>query len=127
MPHIVLIEDDVLLSEMYQNAIEAEGFQCSVALDGATGLQMVEQSLPDLVLLDLMIPQISGDQVLLKMRTNERTKNVKVIIMTNISQTEAPEILDSLEFERYIVKANTTLQEVIGIIKDMFQPVAVLE
>ncbi len=122
MPHIVLVEDDALLSEMYQQALIAEGFHCSVALDGATGLDLINHTQPDLVLLDLMLPQMSGDEVLAQMRQSERSKDTKVMIMTNISESEAPEILQTLDFERYIVKANTTLLEVVDIVKNLFIP-----
>ena len=118
MAHIVLVEDDQLLSEMYQQALISEGFHCSVALDGATGLDLIDHVQPDLVLLDLMLPQLSGDEVLQKMRVSERNKDTPVMIMTNISKSEAPDILDTLHFERYIVKANTTLLEVMEIVKD---------
>ena len=124
MPHVVLVEDDELLSEMYQAALQSEGFQCSVALDGATGLDLVEHVQPDLVLLDLMLPQMSGDEVLARMRQSDRTKDTKVIIMTNISETEAPDLLKTLDFERYIIKANTTLLEVVEIVKQLFAPPA---
>lgn len=124
MAHIVLVEDDKLLSEMYQEALINAGFQCSVALDGAAGLDLIEHTQPDLVLLDLMLPQMSGDEVLYRMRKSERCKDTKVMIMTNISESEAPDMLKSLEFERYIVKANTTLLEVVRIVKDMFPAVA---
>ena len=120
VPHIVLVEDDALLSEMYQKALVNEGFHCSVALDGATGLDLVEHLQPDLVLLDLMLPQMSGDQVLANMRKSARCKDTKVIILTNISESEAPDALDELSFERYIVKANTTLLEVMEIVKSFF-------
>ena len=90
--------------------------------DGATGLDLVEHVQPDLVLLDLMLPQMSGDEVLARMRQSERVKDTKVIIMTNISETEAPDLLKTLDFERYIVKANTTLLEVIEIVKQLFAP-----
>lgn len=122
--HIVLVEDDQLLSEMYQQALINEGFECSVAMDGAAGLELVNTAQPDLVLLDLMIPQISGDEVLEKMRASEKTKDIRVIIMTNISESEAPDRLKTLQFDRYIVKANTTLLEVIEIIKQTFSPAA---
>lgn len=122
--HIVLVEDDSLLSDMYHQALVNEGFQCSVALDGAAGFELIERVQPDLVLLDLMLPQLSGDEVLEKLRNSERTKDTRVIIMTNISESEAPERLKSLTFDRYIIKANTTLLEVIDIIKKSFEPAA---
>lgn len=123
MAHIVLVEDDELLSEMYQTALINEGFQCSVAHNGATGLDLINHVQPDLVLLDLMLPEMSGDEVLAKMRSVDRTKNTKVIVMTNISETEAPEQLKNLDFERYIIKANTTLLQVVAIVKEMFPDV----
>lgn len=119
MSHVILVEDDSLLSEMYQSALELAGYKCSVAHDGLTGLMEIKDKKPDLVLLDLMLPQLSGDQVLLSMRQSDETKDIKVLIMTNISKSEAPEILDTLQFERYIVKANTTLREVIGIVNEL--------
>jgi DNA-binding response OmpR family regulator len=119
---IVLVEDDELLSEMYKARLEAEGYVCHAALDGAIGLQTIQQVNPDLVLLDLMLPQISGDQVLLQMRQDDRHKDTKVIIMTNISESESPDILSSLNFERYLVKANTALDQVIDIVRDTLHP-----
>src|SRR4051812_47783593 len=98
MAHIILVEDDELLSEMYQAALISEGFHCTVAFDGATGLDLIEHNQPDLVLLDLMLPQMSGDEVLSRMRQSVRTKDTRVMIMTNISESEAPDILETLHF-----------------------------
>ena len=103
---IVIIEDDAMLAEIYQTLLVAQGFTVLVAHDGRSGADLVKAELPDLVLLDLMLPQLSGDQVLYELRTNEPTKDTKVIMLTNISETEAPENLDKLNFSRYIVKAN---------------------
>ena len=69
-----------------------------------------------------MLPQMSGDEVLAHMRASERCKDVKVIIMTNISESEAPDILSSLQFERYIVKANATLKGVIEAVTEIIGP-----
>ena len=123
MAHILLVEDDILLSEMYQQALISEGHTCATAHDGAIGLSLALSTKPDLVLLDLMLPQMSGDEVLANMRQSEACKDTKVIIMTNISKSEAPEIIDTLAFERYIVKANTSLNDVVKIVNDLF-PVA---
>ena len=119
MSHIVLIEDDALLSEMYQTALQNHGYTCTAARDGLSGLHAVQAENPDLVLLDLMLPQLSGDQVLERIRTTENCKDVKVVIMTNINETEAPDNLKELHFERYIVKANTTLNQVVKMVGGM--------
>lgn len=105
-PKVVIVEDDKMLAEIYQTLLNANGFNALVANDGRTGADLVKAELPDLVLLDLMLPELSGDMVLYELRTNEPTKDTKVIMLTNISETEAPENLDKLNFSRYIVKAN---------------------
>jgi CheY-like chemotaxis protein len=122
MAHVVLVEDNELLAEMYQHSLLAKGYQCSIAYDGVTGLDLIEHTVPDLVLLDLMLPQMSGDEVLQRMRNNERCKDIKVIILTNISESEAPESLQSLKFERYIVKADATLSGVLEIVGQTIGP-----
>lgn len=124
MAIIVLVEDDKLLSEMYQTKLELAGHTCVPAYDGASGLLLVQSSMPDLVLLDLMLPQMSGDQVLLSMRQNDTTKDTKVILMTNINESEAPEILQTLHFESYIVKADHTLENVLLIVEETLQTAA---
>lgn len=103
---VVVVEDDKLLAEIYQTRLELAGFQCMVAYDGVTGLQLIKQELPDLVVLDIMLPQMSGDQVLEAMRASDWGKDIKVLIATNISEAEAPEGLRKLDFERFIIKAN---------------------
>lgn len=106
MTKIVLVEDDVMLAEIYQTRLELAGYECFVANDGMTGLLMIKQHLPDLALLDLMLPQLSGDDILREMRKNDWGKDIKVIFLTNISESEAPDGLQELGFESYIVKAN---------------------
>ncbi|MES2971061.1 MAG: response regulator [Patescibacteria group bacterium] len=121
MTKIVLVEDDVMLAEIYQTRLELAGYVCKVANDGLDGLLLIKQELPDLVLLDLMLPQISGDDILREMRKNDWGKHIKAVFLTNISESEAPEGLKSLNFERYIVKANLSnnqLSEIVAEILD---------
>jgi DNA-binding response OmpR family regulator len=106
MAKIVLVEDDKMLAEIYQTWLQNAGHTCIVANDGAIGLSLIGKERPDLVLLDLMLPYLSGDEVLAHMRKSDWGRQIKVIFLTNISEAEAPEGLDKLGFERYIVKAN---------------------
>lgn len=105
---------------MYHTALINQGHTCTAALDGVTGLLAVQNEVPDLVLLDLMLPQMSGDQVLRNIRNTDSCKDVTVIIMTNINESEAPTELKSLVFEQYIVKANTTLNQVVTMVNNLF-------
>lgn len=106
MSKVCVIEDDKGLAEIYQTLLSTAGFTVSVANDGAAGLQLIEDVLPDLVLLDLMLPQLSGYDVLKAMRESDWGKDIKVVMLTNISETEAPDGIEQLGFSRYIVKAN---------------------
>lgn len=121
---VVVVEDDKMLAEIYQTLLNANGFTALVANDGRAGVQLIEQELPDLVLLDLMLPELSGDQVLFELRTNEATRETKVIMLTNISETEAPENLDKLNFSRYIVKANLVSNQLPDICREVIEQTA---
>ena len=117
---IVLVEDDVMLAEIYQTRIQLAGYDCSVANDGMSGLLLIQRVIPDLALLDLMLPQMSGDDILRQMRKSDWGKDIKAIFLTNISEAEAPEGLSELGFERYIVKANINNNQLAEIIDEVF-------
>jgi len=118
---VVIVEDDLMLAEIYQTLLNSNGYNALVANDGQTGSDLIMKELPDLVLLDLMLPQLSGDQVLYNIRTNADTKDTKVIMLTNISETEAPENLDTLNFSRYIVKANLVSSQLPEICREVIE------
>jgi CheY-like chemotaxis protein len=117
MNQIVIVEDDAMLAEIYTTSVTSAGYTTYVAYDGKAGLDMVKQYKPDLVLLDLMLPQMSGEEVLRAIRADEELKNTKVIILTNVSEYEAPEGLKELQFERYLVKANSSPNQVVEIVQ----------
>lgn len=111
MAKIVIVEDDQMLAEIYQTRMQLANHICRVASDGLSAISLIREVAPDLVLLDLMLPQLSGDQVLAQMRNTEWGKNIKVIVLTNISESEAPDGMRELGIERYIVKANISNNE----------------
>ncbi len=116
---VVLVEDDPFLADIYKTRLELAGIDCEVAGDGLKGLNLIEHDEPALVLLDLMLPEMSGDQVLKAMRESDWGKNTKVLIMTNISESEAPAGLRELGIEGYIVKANLVLDNLPGIVTNI--------
>ncbi len=118
MAKIVIVEDDQMLAEIYQTRMQLAGYLCHVAYDGLSGLALIRQVQPDLVLLDLMLPQLSGDAVLAQMRKNTWGKNIKVIVLTNISEAEAPDGLRELGIESYIVKANISNDQLDKVVAD---------
>ena len=118
MVRIVLVEDDTMLAEIYQTRLQMGGYECIVANDGVSGLMLIRQHLPDLALLDLMLPQMSGDEILREMRKSDWGKSIKAIFLTNISESEAPDGLKELGFERYIVKVNLSNNQLAEIVAE---------
>jgi DNA-binding response OmpR family regulator len=112
MPKIAIVEDDLAIAQMYRMKFEAEGFHVDIAENGKLGLALCEQLKPDLVLLDLMMLEMNGDEMLEKMRATDWGKHIKVIILTNVGEQEAPEKLKSLDVKAYIVKAEMTPKQV---------------
>ena len=118
MAKVILVEDDTMLAEIYQTRLQLAGFDCIVANDGMSGLLLIKQHIPDLVLLDLMLPQMSGDNILREMRKSDWGKSIKAIFLTNISESEAPDGLKELGFERYIVKVNLSNNQLAEIVAE---------
>ena len=114
---IAIIEDDAAISQMYRIKFEAEGWTVETAENGELGLKMVEDMKPDMVLLDLMMPVMNGDEMLEKLRATSWGKNIKVIILTNMGATEAPDKLKELGVEAFIVKAEMTPRQVAELVK----------
>jgi DNA-binding response OmpR family regulator len=105
---IVIVEDNVSLADIYKTRLELLGYTCIVAVDGEEALAVIEREIPDLVLLDIMIPKVSGDQVLKTMRESSWGKYIKVFIISNLNETDVPMDLRQQQIEGYAVKANLT-------------------
>ncbi|MEK7602987.1 MAG: response regulator [Patescibacteria group bacterium] len=114
---VAIVEDDLAISQMYRIKFELEGYTVETAENGKVGLQMVEKFNPDILLLDLMMPEMTGDQMLAEMRKMPWGKNTKVIILTNKGETEAPATLHDLGVRKYIVKAEMTPRQVADLVK----------
>lgn len=103
---IVIVEDEASLAEIYKTRLELLGYTCFIGYNGITGLYFIQKELPDLVLLDLMIPDIAGGQVLETMRRSDWGKTIKVLVLSNLNESEAPPNLRQLGIEDYAVKVN---------------------
>lgn len=103
---IVIVEDNQALGEIYKTRLEALGYTCFVAYNGIIALYFIQKEVPDLVLLDLMIPDISGGEVLSVMRRASWGKTIPVHVISNLNETEAPKELRALGIVGYTVKAN---------------------
>lgn len=119
---IVLVEDDPQLSEIYKTRLEAHGYTVFVAYNGIIALYFIQKDAPDLVLLDLMIPDISGADVLRTMRRSSWGKNIPVYVISNLSQEQAPQDIAQLGIAGYSVKANLEYGQVDEIVNSILKP-----
>lgn len=117
MAKIAIIEDDQAISQMYRIKFEMEGFEVQTAENGKLGLELVEKMRPEIILLDLMMPEMNGDEMLEQLRKTDWGKKIKVIVLTNKGEQEAPEILKQLDVRKFIVKANMTPRQVAEMVK----------
>lgn len=116
---IAVIEDEPAIQQMYQAKLELEGFEVQSADDGETGLALAESFKPHLLLLDIYMPGMKGDEMLMRLREQEWGADMRVIILTNISRDEAPSVLRFLHVDRYIVKAHYTPAQVVEIVREV--------
>ncbi len=119
MAKILLVEDDVSLRDVYSARLQAEGYAIVVAANGEEALAMAVKERPDLVLLDVMMPRISGFDVLDILRSTPETARVKVIMMTALSSPEDQDRGQKLGVDRYLVKSQVTLEEVVTTVAEV--------
>ncbi|AKM80326.1 TPA: response regulator [Candidatus Saccharibacteria bacterium] len=118
MTKIAIIEDDSVINQMYRMKFEADGFDVQVADNGKSGIEMAKTFKPDIILLDLQMPEMTGDEALVHIRGSDWGKQIPVIILTNLGAEESPKILKQLDIHSYIVKAELTPSQVVGRVKE---------
>ena len=119
---IVIVEDNEALAEIYKTRLEMLGYKCFAAYDGIEALRVIEREIPDLVLLDLMVPKIAGDQILERMRSSDWGKDIKVYIISNLNETDAPKGLREQGIEGYAVKANLSNNQLDQLVDAILKP-----
>mgnify|MGYP000274069851 CR=1 FL=1 len=112
MKKILFIEDESALQKTLSDYLKKEGYEVISALDGESGLRLAQTQKPDLILLDLILPKMDGFEVLRKLMENPETKEIPVIILTNLERMEDISRALELGAKTYLVKANYTLKEV---------------
>jgi len=118
---ILLIEDDSFLLSMYTAKFELEDFQIFAAEDGEKGLKLAIKEKPDIILLDIILPKMDGFEVLKQLKAQIETKNIPVILLTNLSQrTEINKGL-SMGAVDYLIKAHFMPSEVVDKIKEVIK------
>lgn len=121
MKTILFIEDEPILQKLIGRFLEKEDYQVISALNGEVGLKLTKKMKPDLILLDLILPKKDGFEVLQELKKDEETKEIPVIILTNLEGSDDVEKALSLGATTYLVKANYELEEVVRKIKETLE------
>jgi CheY-like chemotaxis protein len=108
---ILLVEDDRFLRRACEASLRQSGYAVTTAPDGEEGLRLARAELPDLILLDLLMPKLSGVDVLRALRRDPATRDLLVVILSNSSREADVEAVTALGISGYFVKANLSLQE----------------
>ncbi len=119
MTKLMLVEDDNNLREIYGARLQAEGYEIVSAKDGEEALALAVKERPDLIISDVMMPKISGFDMLDILRSTAETKDTKVIMMTALSQKEDQERGEKLGADRYLVKSQVTLEDVVRVVGEV--------
>ncbi len=115
---VAIVEDDQAIAQMYRIKFEAEGYTVDTAENGKLGLELTENMKPDIILLDLMMPEMDGEEMLTKLRATTWGKDIKVIILTNMGEQEIPEGVKNLGVSAVILKADMTPRQVAELVKN---------
>ena len=115
---ILFVEDEMCLQKVYKDFFRKRGFRLIPAYDGETALKLAGEEIPDLILLDIILPKKDGFEVLKELKENPRLAKVPVIVITNLEGAEHVERAVSLGARAYLVKANYSLKEIIEKIRE---------
>ena len=116
--NIAIIEDDLTIAMMYKLKFEMEGFNVNVLNDSRSSIKIVSEINPDVILLDINMPNMNGVEVLKEIRKLPNGQDILVFVLTNIGRQEAPAELERLGIVEYIVKADMTPHQIVERVKN---------
>ena len=121
MPKILLVEDDPLIYRMYQKLFELEGFETEVAENGEIGLDKLETFMPDIILLDIMMPTMNGLEMMSILKENPDTKDIPIAVLTNVADLGVANEVFKQGANLTIVKSETEPDQVIAWINSVLK------
>lgn len=119
--HVLLVEDDAVLATMHRVRLEMDGFRVMVAEDGAAGLRLATEVLPDLVILDYRLPRLDGAGVLRALRADERTRDLPVIVLSAFDDPLLVAEGRSLGAAEWLVKSRVTPAQVAATVRRLLR------
>ncbi|HBP00901.1 MAG: Response regulator receiver protein [Candidatus Moranbacteria bacterium GW2011_GWE1_49_15] len=114
---LLIVEDEPVLNKALQEFLSAEGFEVIAAVDGEEGIRKAGAEMPDLILLDIILPKKDGYEVIREVKADEKTKNIPIILLTNLGSINDVEKALELGATTYLVKADYKLEEITQKIK----------
>src|SRR3569833_1374833 len=122
MAKVLLVEDDNSLREIFEMRLQADGYQTVTAGDGEEGLTVAMKEKPDLIIADVMMPKLSGFEMVENLRAVPEMKDTKVIMMTALGQAEDRERGERLGVVKYLVKSQATLEDFANVVAEVLSP-----
>ncbi len=116
---VLLIEDEALLTQMYSKKFEEDGYDCRIAENGEEGVKMAKEIIPHIILCDIMMPIKDGLTTLKELKDDETTKNIPVVMLTNLSENTYIEQALSIGAVSYLVKSQALPSEVVKKVKEV--------
>ena len=116
---ILIVEDDVFIRDIYQVKFSQEGFEVTMAENGVEALKKMEELVPDIILLDIVMPYMDGMETLKNIRSKEEWKKIPVIMLTNISEKEKITESEDYGISDYLIKSQFTPSEVVQKVKTL--------
>lgn len=110
---VLLAEDDIFVSDVYSMRLQREGYEVILARDGREALNQISEKIPDILLLDIMMPYMDGVEVLQEVKKKDDLKNIPVIMLTNLSEKENIEKTIEMGANDYLIKSHFTPSEVV--------------
>ena|SRR3990167_8515999 len=117
---VLLVEDEMFVRELYERVLKQEGLDVRTAVDGLSGLEAAAEK-PDLILLDIMMPGINGIEVLQRLKQDPNTKNIPIVLLTNLGQESVIKQALDLGASGYLMKVRITPYQIVGYVKEFLQ------
>lgn len=119
MSKVLIVEDDPFLLKMYQKKFEIAGFEVQIAADGEEGLSKIKSFLPNIVLMDIMMPKLNGLEVVAKAKADPSLKSIPIIVLTNLSSSTDAKTAVEKGAVAYLVKSDYTPSQVVAKVKEI--------
>ncbi|MBP9868993.1 response regulator [Patescibacteria group bacterium] len=120
---VLLVEDDGFLASIYAQKLEVEGYDVSFATNGEDGLKLAQKDHPDLILMDILMPKMDGFEMLERLKADDTTKAIPVLVLSNLGQKEDVERCIKLGAAGYVIKAHSLPHETVKRIKEILHAV----